>query len=232
LMTRSDKLKKSIWETAESAISEERAADTTGGYAYSPAVMALARLLYFGGFLPSKVSKTQRRSLDDLIEFGSLERYASARLVRRLRNVEYELRDFPSNDSVAPTRLGNVLRHWEDDTEETHIEPYVEEHFHLLPRTLQLTHDQRRTRLDLYCSMVVVVLLAGLIGVALLHSTNGYPAAIGVIAVLFAWLNYRAAVSSARAYGPVLRMIVEYVHSLEPDPTSQSPVAPGATTAV
>lgn len=220
LVTHVDKLKKHIWEKAESAISVERAADRTGRYAYSPAVMDLARLLYFGGRLPSKVNKTQRRVADDLIDSGSLERYASARLVRRLRNVEYELRDFPSTESLAPTRLGNVLRHWEDDTDEAQIEPYVEEHFHLLPRTLQLTHDQRRTRLDLYCSMVVVVLLAGLIGVALFHNADGYPAAIGVIAVLFAWLNYRAAVSSARAYGPVLGMIVEYVNTLEFDQTS------------
>jgi hypothetical protein len=147
--------------------------------------------------------------------FFPWQTYASPELVRRMVNVRKALRDFPSGERVLPTRLGCVLRHHEDRTGEREPESFVQRVWDGLPSSLQLAHDEQRTRLDLYCSMVFVAGVVGTFAVARLWHHPGYPIAAAVIAAAAVWLSYRASVASARAYGGVLVMIAETVRRLQ-----------------
>lgn len=138
--------------------------------------------------------------------------HAPRNKLRRLRNIEKKLADYPSVGNLMPTRLGNVLRHFEEDTEVENIESMVDEVYDLLPFSLQISHDSQRGRLDLYCSMTFVWLFITILGVALLGPGPNLPytvayATTGVVAAL---LTYRAAISSARYYGSLLLVIAEH----------------------
>jgi hypothetical protein len=114
---------------------------------------------------------------------------------------------------VSPTVLGNTLRAYEEPilkSGETNLEGYVLKVFHRLPAALQSEHDQYRTRLDLYCSLVIVFALLMVIAPAILSSL-AWTFLIGSAAVagMLAWMCYRAAVASARGYGNALRTIGE-----------------------
>ena len=73
--------------------------------------------------------------------------------------------DYPRDASrVMPTRLGNVLRRYEVETGADDIERFVERVYRRLPFSMQLSHDEQRARLDLYCSMVFVLWFGALMG--------------------------------------------------------------------
>lgn len=136
--------------------------------------------------------------------------FAPADLLRRRVNVQTRLRDLPSPQRMLPTRLGNVLRHYEDLTGQGTVEHLVIDVFDMLPPSLQLAHDEQRTRLDLYCSMVVVVAVVTALGTARVADESWYAVGIVAIGLIAMWLVYRAAVATARAYGPLLVKIATY----------------------
>lgn len=155
------------------------------------------------------LSPEQRRQADD---FDWRSR-ADRNLARRELNLIKRLEDYPSeSDHVLPTRFGNVLRRHEDATGLDEVEDFVDRVFDDLPFSLRLTHDEQRTRLDLYCSMVFVLLLAATTAVARFGFRHwGYQTAGVVLAGLGCWVMYRAAISSARHYGGVLETIASHV---------------------
>lgn len=139
---------------------------------------------------------------------------APAEPMRRLVNVDKRLRFMPESSRVLPTRLGNILRSSEDRVGVKPIESFVQEVFDELPFSLRVEHDQERGRLDLYCSMVFVLLFVGI--VALLRLTWVHALwSLGVIAVVAVaiMITYRAALASAEAYGGVLETIGRVVRS-------------------
>jgi len=139
------------------------------------------------------------------------EEYAPGRLIRRAENIGERLKEFPGGNRLLPTRLGNVLRASEDAAFPTSTAPLdgaVQRIFHTLPLTLQSEHDQHRTRLNLYCSMVVVTgVVTAVSAVRLWRLRWPYVPGTVFVGVTTLWLFYRAAIASARAYGTVLRSI-------------------------
>jgi hypothetical protein len=137
---------------------------------------------------------------------------ASAR--RRLDALDSAMRRYPREDHrILPSLLGNTLRHHEESVHDRGIrdlETFVQQNFDRLPVSLQEEHDQFRARLDLYCSLVVVFAVTGLIGVALLAAFSLEHAAITAgSALALMWLSYRAAIASARPYGALLGVIAD-----------------------
>lgn len=137
---------------------------------------------------------------------------APANLARRLRNIDKRLDDYPSARNVQPTRLGNVLRHFEEETGRESIEGLVDEVYDRLPFALQVSHDEQRGRLDLYCSMTFVWFFIVGLGVLLIGWGDAwrYSAALVIAGFAAALLTYRAAVASARYYGALLLLVAEY----------------------
>lgn len=151
---------------------------------------------------------------DSDAEIASARRFGwlgSARpsAVRQLHTMVRRLDDFPVNAyRVLPTHLGNVLRAREEKAyrpAEGDLRGMVQRVFHMLPASMQSEHDQYRTRLDLYCSLVVVFGISTVGAVAAL-TRFGWKHALtsGVVGVFLIALSYRAAIVSARAYGNML----------------------------
>jgi hypothetical protein len=133
--------------------------------------------------------------------------------LRQIRILELRLADYPRDASrVMPTRLGNVLRRYEVETGADDIEGFVERVYRMMPFSMQLSHDEQRARLDLYCSMVFVLWCSAFVGMARFGWWAWpYTAAIVASAVAGSFVAYRAAVSSARYYGALLVGIAEWL---------------------
>lgn len=135
---------------------------------------------------------------------------------RRLDSIDKALRDYPRHKRENPTRLGNVLRAYEDRMKVRRPESFVQRVFDHLPFSMQVDHDDARNRLDLYAAMVFVMPVAGLIASGLLAPNWGYAGAVLLICLFGAYSSYLAAVASARAYGPLLVNIAVYVRDQGP----------------
>lgn len=137
--------------------------------------------------------------------------------VRKLSILESRLREFPQIDyRVHPTRLGNVLRSFEDRVHNPgkgSLEGMVQRVFHQLPATVQSEHDQFRTRLDVYCSLVLVFALATVTSLVVYPSGRALVPVIAAVMAALAYVSYRAAITSARAYGGVLETIDDLTRS-------------------
>lgn len=140
--------------------------------------------------------------------------FAPPDILRRLVNLDRRLRDFPEQERMLPTALGNVLRHYEDETGYESVETLVQEVYDTLPFSLQVEHDEQRTRLDLYCSMVVVLAVVTALAVLRLRANPGYAAGAVVCGATGMWVTYRAAVASARAYGGLIVLAAQHAAEL------------------
>lgn len=136
------------------------------------------------------------------------ERYAPPDLRRRLLNVEKRQLDYPDSSRIMPTRVGNVLRKYEADTGWRDVEPAVQNVFDELPFSRQVEHDQQRTRLDLYGSLVFVMAVVTAVGVARFVGRHpGYAAACVAVGAVLLWVMYHALIATARGYGAMLLAI-------------------------
>lgn len=147
----------------------------------------------------------------DRLDLLDWRRFAPGSHLHHLVAIEYKLADFPGKKHVMPTRLGNVLRHFEDAAGEVDVESLVEARFESLPASLQISHDEQRGRLDLYCSMVLVMVLVGVVGLLRMLMSN-WLWGVGVLltCLLLAVICYRAAIASARYYGALLVRISDF----------------------
>lgn len=147
-------------------------------------------------------------------------RAAPPDMIRRRINLERRLIDYPAQHRIAPTILGNILRRSRDDIDVDDAQRFVQRVFDELPLSLRIEHDEQRTRLDLYCSMVFVlafVVLVAVIRFAVHHPIYAVASvAVGSAAML---LMYRAAIVSARAYGGILRVAAEHYKAHRKPPT-------------
>ena len=173
-----------------------------------PSIVDMVARVHRGELDPDDLTEPLRRDFDD----HPWEEFAPTDLLRRIDAMAAAARRFPEDDrAIRPTRLGNTLRAYEDPVEAQigrPIEAFVQDIFHELPLSLQTDHDQLRSRLDLYCSLVIVFSLCGVTAIGLLAGINAIQAALaGAVFALLVWLSYRAAVTSARAYGSILTAI-------------------------
>jgi len=134
--------------------------------------------------------------------------------IRRLTDLSNRLQEYPPLDyRVLPTRLGNTLRVSEEvlhDPSRGSMEGMILRVYDELPPSLQNEHDRYRGRLDLYCSMVVVFVLAAVAAGPVLFRGDWKPPVVAFgVALSLAWVCYRAAIASARMYGTVLETVAE-----------------------
>jgi hypothetical protein len=181
------------------------------GAIYTPNVLAIVEARVLGNDLAFEPTEWEREVAKGI----AWQALADPEHMRRRVNLDKKRRDYPASGRTLPTRVGNILRAHEDDTEQPDVESFVQRVFHDLPPSLQAEHDEQRTRLDLYCSLVFMTLFMTLLWVARLW-VFGIWWALGAAAVwaVASWVMYKAAQGSARAFGNVLTVIAGYVRDL------------------
>lgn len=167
--------------------------------------------------------------------------WLSNRTRREKESIEHKLLDYPLDNDVQVTKLGNILRRSESETGAANVETFVEENYDVVPFSLQVEHDEQRGRLDLYCSMVFMWVFLTVVAIAIFNGAHPrYSIGAAVIGIVGALLTYRAAVASARHYGSILIQIGAVVASLSkaesepappsaPIPATASSAAPAST---
>jgi hypothetical protein len=167
-------------------------------------VVVLALEAYAVGSTPLDLDDKQQARVD-LIGWRSACQPWDLALVDRLMGA---LDDYPVNSRVLPTRLGNVLRATEDRLVNTDgdLEGFVLRRRLRSPARVVEQHDQFRTRLDMYCTLVFVAGFLALLTFYMLHAFSWQEQL--VVAAAFgalAWSSYGAAIASARGYCATLR---------------------------
>lgn len=124
----------------------------------------------------------------------------------RLQKViaENRLAVYPKEGWLMPTMLGNILRRHEQQMNVSGVESFVQDHFDELPASLQQTHDEVKTRLDLYASLVFLLPLLGVFALSVLIPDFWYAVGTGAVIASGTLVAHRAALASARAYGSAL----------------------------
>ncbi|MDP9226236.1 MAG: hypothetical protein M3P18_20845, partial [Actinomycetota bacterium] len=194
LRTAYNRLRAAVWsDVAEAIEAEGKALDSKGEQRrFTDDMTALLEQLLVGTYTEAEITTEQQEVLDGY----DWEAATSADQLRLLRSIRDRLRDYPTKPQhVMATRLGNVLRRYEDATGVADVETLVEKNYDSLPFSMQLSHDQQRARLDLYCSMIFVVWVTA--GVAVLRFGYGhwpYGLAAVALSVVGAWVTYRASI--------------------------------------
>jgi len=177
-----------------------------------PLQLSLVRLLegYWGGSQLGRLvaapglwlAGRRRRALErmTMLPAGTepSPRQAEA-MVAATRRLE---RSFPPKDELMPTQLGNVLRAAEDRaggrygllTVVTWPRLYP-----LLPEKTAAIVDDQRDQLDLAARFCAVCLLGAAVSLGLL-ATHGVWLVVPAVAVVLAWICYRAAIAAALQY--------------------------------
>jgi hypothetical protein len=138
--------------------------------------------------------------------------YVDSALLYQLDALDSRLGGWPASHRIMPTTLGNTLRSAEDQLtlgQGDSLESFVIRHLDRLPPALRRNHREYRTRLDLYCSLMIVCYLLALTSIVTLA---GYGPAwtVSLVAATYiglACVSYLAAIASARGYGLILREI-------------------------
>lgn len=173
--------------------------------------------------------RLERRSNEDLARLQALDwrRETPPALMRRIEAVESEEKRYPAIHRLLPTRLGNTLRAAEDGLKNRRgsLRGFVVRNYDNLPAFMCSLHDQYRTRLDMYCTLVFVFASLAVAAPVLLDPTDDpLLARCSVVAFYLILLatSYRAAVASARSYGDVLQAIDEHLGSMRPTRATNS----------
>lgn len=131
----------------------------------------------------------------------------------RIEEMVEQEKDFPALSRTLPTRLGNVLRSTEDELQDdgSEVTDFVFHRRELAPARIRLQHDQFRTRLDMYSTLVLVSGALAPVSFGLLwdHVKLSVTATAAIGFFVFAVVSYRAAISSARGYCRILKVMNE-----------------------
>jgi len=125
--------------------------------------------------------------------------------------------DYPDDNRIMPTRLGNIIRAAEDTLQNTDgdVQGFALRRRTYAPPRIRQQHDQFRTRLDMYSILVFVAgfLTAAtpalLIG-AVHDDDKVWIAWMTVGFGVLAWASYQAAIASAAGYVTALRQMDLY----------------------
>ncbi|GAA4361017.1 hypothetical protein GCM10023145_37140 [Angustibacter luteus] len=138
--------------------------------------------------------------------------------LRRLESVEREARNFPAAHRTMATRLGNTLRAREDRmklADGGDLEGFILRNYERIPERLTVQVSDFRTRLNMYCTLVLAWILLTMAGIAATLTYSGlfHVTTIVTVAVclLLARMSYAAATSSAKGYGAALLAADEHV---------------------
>ena len=138
---------------------------------------------------------------------------ADAWRLARIDHLLAEQNCYPVDSRILPTKLGNLIRATEDDLKHAgdDLQSFVLRHRARVPQRVQMQHDQFRTRLDMYCTLVFVsVFLAVITPITLVGRVD--ITAIAIITGSFAVMavaSYLAAIASAGGYCTALRQMDE-----------------------
>ncbi len=122
-----------------------------------------------------------------------------------------KLAEFPANERVLPTRLGNVMRAAEDQVElepNEDLEGFMIRHIDELPTAIVAEHAAYRKRIDMYCGLMFVTgFLAVMSVVCLWGSTQdlGWRIVTPLAYLALSWVCYKAAIASALGFGQALK---------------------------
>jgi hypothetical protein len=199
---RFDRLTEAAWRDARDQLEREQStlmASDPPSAVLTPNLIAVAGARVLGRERPLVVLTDAEQQALDGLEWRS---FAPEDTLRRRTNVDKRRRDLPRPGRMLPTRLGNILRAHEDETGDPDVETFIQRRFERMPRSMQVEHDEQRTRLDLYCTMVFVVgALTAAAVVAFRQVGPQFVVASTVGGLVGMWVMYRAALASARAYG-------------------------------
>jgi hypothetical protein len=154
---------------------------------------------------PTDLTSVQEEQADTMRWWDACQPWDSAKLIRLRR----DLSEFPKDSRVMATKLGNLLR-TEDRLRNTggDIEGFVMRHREKVPPRVLAHHDQFRTRLDMYCTLVFVSAALAIAAVPALWQLDVVDRVVAPLALfVISCASYGAAVSSARGYSTVLRQI-------------------------
>jgi hypothetical protein len=139
-----------------------------------------------------------------------------------LARIDHLLNDekaYPTTSRILPTKLGNLIRATEDRLQNTggDLEGFALRRHAMVSRRVQIQHDQFRSRLGMYCYLVLasaslliltpIILLGSGIGVATVAIISGSFAA-------FSAASYLAALASASGYCIILKQMDEASRTL------------------
>lgn len=126
---------------------------------------------------------------------------------------------FPEPHRMMPTRLGNVLRTAEDELRHADgdVEGFMLRNRQRAPERLVVLHDQFRTRLEMYTSLILVALVTASASVPVLGDIPAF-AWVWVTGSLTATglLSYHAAIASAKGYTSALLAIDRSLDTASP----------------
>jgi hypothetical protein len=182
--------------------------------AYDAMVLELLEHQLFG----SEPDLPPSEELQESVDATDWRLHLPPEVLYRIDSMDARLASYPAAHRLLPTRLGNVLRASEDNLErqtEENLEGFVIRHYDELPASLKDEHDDYRTRLDMYCCLVLVFsALAAVGGISLLRVHPAWGAAVAAGAyIALAGVSYEAAIASARRYGRILQEIGQYLNN-------------------
>lgn len=155
---------------------------------------------------------------------------AEPRDLRLLEATERSLEWYPTSDRLLPTKLGNTLRAGEDSltvADGGDVQGFILRNYSRISPQLLVQLSAFRTRLDMYCTLMLVWTALGLLSIPALwqfHS-SGHAANIyfGTVTVALTVLSYRSAIASAKGYVSALRAADRLVtRSLETEVASSA----------
>jgi hypothetical protein len=126
---------------------------------------------------------------------------------QRRQWAEEQLNQYPAEDRLLPSRLGNTLRAAEDEAGKRYELPTVAAMPRLYPylsERFAAVFVDRRNQLDVAVRFCTVLALAAVIAAALLLPNGGLWRLLPPVIALLAWISYQAAIRTAATYGQAL----------------------------
>jgi hypothetical protein len=173
-----------------------------------PVVKAIEARVTPGNAQPSLTDEEK-----EILKETDWQPYCTAWHLARIANLARAAERYPVTHHVMPTSLGNLMRVTEDGLQnaQNDVQSFVHRRRDQVPVRVRVQHDQFRTRLEMYCTLVLVsgflfiltpTILIGHVGNADFAVTFTGFAAMSLV-------SYLAAIASAKGYCLILKQMDE-----------------------